>query len=443
MTAVLIAMLLLGGAHAAFGVVIFESSSMTIHMKDTVTVEFFADISAATTTSTINIFANSSNEGIVTVETPDSSTIKPGIWNSSIEVHGVFLGNADIVLYITIDDVVYSSESLSITVIREERVIDTVFTASVALLVSILYINFGCAMDWDVCRKTLKRPIGPVIGFLCQFAFMPVMSYGLAYLLFPDNAEMQLGIFFTGVSPSGGASNIWTVLLGGNLNLSVTMTTICTLTAFGMMPLWIFTLGAQIFSRGNLVIPYSRVAMFAFALVVPLAIGFFIQKKLPRVCRLMVRIMKPFSICLILFIIIFAIATNLYLFQLFSWRIIVAGMGQPWLGFIFGYVVSFILRQPPLDTRAIAIEAGIQNTGIAIFMLRFSLPQPAADLTTVAPVACAIMTPIPLTILYIIKLIVDRRKKKLRASTEKLQDNPQSVVAITSSGAPTRVTSFD
>lgn len=44
--------------------------------------------------------------------------------------------------------------------------------------------------------------------------------------------------------------------------------------------------------------------------------------------------------------------------------------------------MAFILRQSPADCLTIAIETGIQNTGIAIFMLRFSLPQPQADLTT-------------------------------------------------------------
>lgn len=44
--------------------------------------------------------------------------------------------------------------------------------------------------------------------------------------------------------------------------------------------------------------------------------------------------------------------------------------------------LSKIFRQVPEDCIAIAIEAGIQNTGIAIFMLRFSLGQPEADLTT-------------------------------------------------------------
>lgn len=47
------------------------------------------------------------------------------------------------------------------------------------------------------------------------------------------------------------------------------------------------------------------------------------------------------------------------------------------------------------------MEAGIQNTGIAIFILRFALEQPQADLTTVVPVAVAIMTPFPLMAYYL------------------------------------------
>jgi len=59
------------------------------------------------------------------------------------------------------------------------------------------------------------------------------LSYIIGCILFPDTPEMQIGMFFTGVSPSGGASNMWTVLLDGNLNLSITMTTLCTIAAFG------------------------------------------------------------------------------------------------------------------------------------------------------------------------------------------------------------------
>jgi len=60
----------------------------------------------------------------------------------------------------------------------------------------------------------------------------------------------------------------------------------------------------------------------------------------------------------------------------------VAGLGLPWLGYSSGWLLARLFKQPPSDTLAISIETGIQNTGISIFLLRFSLGQPEADLTT-------------------------------------------------------------
>jgi len=59
------------------------------------------------------------------------------------------------------------------------------------------------------------------------------ISFGLARVLFPNQPALQLGLFFTGCSPGGGASNIWTVALNGNLDLSITMTAISTFASFG------------------------------------------------------------------------------------------------------------------------------------------------------------------------------------------------------------------
>ncbi|KAF7384866.1 hypothetical protein HZH66_011952 [Vespula vulgaris] len=408
------------------------TNSITLTMEETKTIPFsvfivstnpenfsFDYISASTNIATIN--------GVIT---QNNSHHFDGILN----ITGIFLGTTKIKLYLMKDkNIEDSKDILSVTVVRYQRTIDKIFTASVAILVSILYINFGCAMDWELCRKTLKKPIGPAIGCFCQFFFMPLLSYGIGYCLFPEQPELQLGMFFTGISPSGGASNIWTILLDGNLNLSVTMTTICTILAFGFMPFWVFTLGKHIFERGELAIPYDRIAMFAVGLIIPLLIGFLIQKKLPKLCKLMIRIMKPFSAILIIFIVVFAILTNLYLFKLFSWKIVLAGMGLPWLGFIFGMLVSLIFKQSRPDIIAIAIETGIQNTGVAIFLLRFTLKPPADDLTTVVPVSSAIMTPIPLIILYIVKVIFNykRRQQKVTNASESLENSECCAEPIT------------
>lgn len=64
-------------------------------------------------------------------------------------------------------------------------------------------------------------------------------------------------------------------------------------------------------------------------------------------------------------------------------QILVAGLLLPWFGYFVGWLLSVLFRQNYEDRLAIAIEAGIQNTGIAIFVLRYALPQPEADLTTV------------------------------------------------------------
>ncbi|KAK9722773.1 Sodium Bile acid symporter family [Popillia japonica] len=330
---------------------------------------------------------------------------------SQFNMTGNFLGKTAITMTIKSNSEALYEETMPITVIRRKRAIDHIFTGSVATLVALIYINFGCALDWSEVRSGLRRPIGPVIGFISQFLFMPLLSFGLGKVLFPSNTDMQLGMFFAGVAPAGGASNMWTVILGGNLSLSITMTAISNIAAFAMMPLWLFTLGKQIFDKSEIPVPYMQITTYALALVVPLFIGYLMQRYLKRIARFLARILKGFSSLLLIFIIVFAIVTNLYLFKLFSWQIIISGLGLPWLGYVLAWIFAKICRQSPKDALTIAIEAGIQNTGISIFLLRVVLPQPEADLTTIAPVAVAIMTPIPLLLLYICQRIRERCKK--------------------------------
>merc|ERR1719273_2867796 len=255
-----------------------------------------------------------------------------------------------------------------------------------------------------------------MIGFICQYIFMPLIAFGLGFI-FPaaellgqkasTYAPMRLGLFVTGCSPGGGASNIWTVMFGGNLDLSVTMTAVSTFAAFFMMPLWIFTLGATIFNEHDIIIPYYKICIYAFFLVVPLSIGLAISRWAPKVSKFMVKILKPLALFLILFIIVFGVWANLYIFDMMTWQVLLSGMGLPWLGFSFGFTIAKILKRPMEDVIAIAIETGVQNTGMSIFILWFTLDHPLGDMTAVIPVAAATMTPLPLLTALIIMKIRD------------------------------------
>jgi len=292
----------------------------------------------------------------------------------------------------------YSESDLRLIVTRSKakKTASKIFGYSVAFLISLAYINMGCALDLQVMKQVLLRPIGPAIGFISQFLFMPLVAFTLSFIFPPDMPEMRLGLFVTGCSPGGGASNIWTIMFNGNLDLSVTMTAVSTFSAFIMMPLWMFLLGEVIISDTDIVVPYSSIVKYGVLLIIPLSIGILINRFLPRVSKFLVKILKPLALFLILFILVCGIWSQFFMIKLISWRIGLVGFGLPWLGFAFGCLFSKLCRRERKDIIAIAIETGVQNTGMAIFMLWFTLDHPAGDLAAVVPVAVATFTPLPL-----------------------------------------------
>lgn len=117
-------------------------------------------------------------------------------------------------------------------VVREHTIFVMGFGAMIAILVALNNINVGCQLDKEVVLSQLKRPIAPAIGMFCQFIFMPLVSYGTALLLL-ENPVTRLGLFTIGSCPGGIYSNFYTLLLQGDLDLSVTMTFMSNLGALG------------------------------------------------------------------------------------------------------------------------------------------------------------------------------------------------------------------
>ena len=64
-----------------------------------------------------------------------------------------------------------------VSVVRAETWVDYVFIAVVTFLVLCANIFMGFKIELEVVKEVLKKPFAPAIGFLCQFGFMPVVSY--------------------------------------------------------------------------------------------------------------------------------------------------------------------------------------------------------------------------------------------------------------------------
>lgn len=346
-----------------------------------------------------------------------------GIWSGLFTVKGNFLGFSDIRVKtralnttasksVPVEEV--SETKLPISVVRPNSKLQTVFIVSVAILVSVNYINMGCALDMTVVKSVLVKPIAPLLGFACQSIIMPLVAFGVGYYMFNADQNLQLGLFTFGCSPGGGASNMWTVLLGGNLNLSITLTFISNAVSLLMMPFWLFTLGSSLFKGPLSKLPFGNIVGSLVSMVVPLGVGLLIQRYLPKTAKFCRKIIAPASIVMILYIVVFATVTNLYMFKILNWRILVASSLNVWIGFLAGVILGYLFRLEGQDIIAIAIETGVQNTGISIVLLGVSLTQPSADLASVVPVAASIVTPIPLLVALVVKKIKTCYDKKHR-----------------------------
>lgn len=215
--------------------------------------------------------------------------------NGTVTLLGKFLGKTEMYFvqvqkqsngsYKPLDGDNHKSNVLDIIVQRSQTKISLIFTISVATLVSLNYINMGCALDLNVVKSVLMKPIAPLVGFLSQYLIMPVSSYFLGLWLLPDSTHLRLGLFIFGCSPAGGASNMWTVLLNGNLDLSVTMTFISTIAGVVTLPLWMYTLGRQVYASTAVKVPVGNILATLLSMAFFLGIGLLFQKYLPRVSR--------------------------------------------------------------------------------------------------------------------------------------------------------------
>ncbi|KAF5282348.1 hypothetical protein FQR65_LT14337 [Abscondita terminalis] len=340
-----------------------------------------------------------------------------GNWlsNGLDRLKGDYLGTTTITMTVGSK---FAVTELVVKVVRPERVIDTIFIASAATFVSIFFIMYGCVVDWSEVRMSIRKPLGLSIALFGKFIIMPTFSYGLGVLLYPENPEMQLGLFFTGVSSCVNVSNAWVVISNGDINLSIIITIITTVAAFGVMPLWLFTLGGVVYADANINVPYKEISIYAAGVVVPIVVGCFFQSFCKTVSRFLAPALKFFSVFIILYITVFAFVVHLYLFERLSWRHFVAGLSLPSLGCASTYILAVLFKQSSKTALTIAVETGIQNTGIAILLLRLALPQPESDLVTMVPIYVATMTPVPLLVMLIHQSRCTKQESLLNNETQ-------------------------
>lgn len=358
-----------------------------------------------------------------------------------VNVSALFIGynNINVTLYDDLGDVV-GEGVLRMSVLLSYQNLSDLFTMIIGVLVTFMYVSMGATIDLQVIWNIIRKPIGPMLGMICQYIFMPLIAFGIGLVAFPDNVLARLGLFLLGCCPGGGSSNMWTYMLDSSLDLSIMMTFASSVAAFAMLPAWVLLLGRVIMADQDFYMPYKDIALVILGLSFPCFLGILAQRYLPRVTKALKFLLTPVTVFNLLLLFTFGVYANRYVFSLFDVKTVVAGFGLPALGYMSGYFLALIFRLPHKDRVAISIETGIQNATLAVFILKFTLEKPAGDLTVLYPAASVVMTPVPLVIAlttYRLYLCYRARssKKELQGSTVKEMEEDRKKQVDLANGA--------
>ena len=191
----------------------------------------------------------------------------------------------------------------------------------------------------------------------------------------------KLGLILLGSCPGGAASNFWTAMLGGDVNLSVTMTLVSSVASFGMTSLWAYVLGNPLLSHGVIKVPYHMIAISLASFAIPIGLGVLWKYKWPkRAERVGQLAARPFFLLCLIILPTIAAANSKFMFYLLTWRHVLSGFLLGVLGYICGAGMALICCQERAQVIAISLETAIQNGGIAFVVLNLTFPSPYADI---------------------------------------------------------------
>jgi BASS family bile acid:Na+ symporter len=135
-------------------------------------------------------------------------------------------------------------------------------------LIQIITFGMGTTLSAKDFRNVLTMPWPVFIGIALQFVIMPLVGYTIA-MTFGFPPEVAAGVILIGSVSSGVASNVMTYLAGGNVPLSVTITSATTLLSPVVTPFWMKTLAGRL-------VPVDFVAMMLSIfnmIIIPIAAG--------------------------------------------------------------------------------------------------------------------------------------------------------------------------
>jgi BASS family bile acid:Na+ symporter len=226
-------------------------------------------------------------------------------------------------------------------------------------LLGLIMFGMGLTLKTADFQEVFRKPLRVLLGVLAQFIVMP----GLAWLLckiMQLPPEIAVGVILVGCCPGGTASNVITWFARGDVALSVAITAITTLLAPLVTPTLIWLLASA-----WLPVKFSALFLSIVQVVIlPIVLGLIAQRFLGTKVRTAVEVLPLVSVISIVLIVAAVVSVSQARIAESGFLIMAVVILHNSLGLLLGYMAGRMFGLPLAQRKTLAIEVGMQNSGL-------------------------------------------------------------------------------
>ncbi|RME32987.1 MAG: bile acid:sodium symporter family protein [Gammaproteobacteria bacterium] len=228
-------------------------------------------------------------------------------------------------------------------------------------LLGVVMFGMGMTLTPASFAGVLSRPRLIATGVAMQYTLMPLIAWSLGRLLGLDPL-LAAGVVLVGSCPGGTASNVICYLARGDVALSITLTALSTLLSVLATPLLTWLLIGQ-----RVEVPAGAMLLSILKIVIlPVVLGLIISRLLGRRVGPVLHLFPLLSVAAIVLIIAIIVALNAGRLASLALPVVLAVMLHNLLGLGAAWGMASLLGYDERTRRTLAIEVGMQNSGLGV-----------------------------------------------------------------------------
>jgi len=244
--------------------------------------------------------------------------------------------------------------------------------AIVPLLAGVMFL-MGLTLTKEDFKQVSKNPSPVFVGVILQFIIMPFIALLIANTLQLSN-QLVIGMVLVGSCAGGTASNVMTYLARGDVALSISMTITSTMVGLVATPVlcnFYLSETVNVDTWGML----TTILQIVFS---PVLLGVLLNHYQAKRIRKIEHVIPTLSMLIILGIIAIVVALNSGSLASVGGLTLLAVILHNSFGLLGGFFLSRLLGLSLRQSHTIALEVGMQNSGLGVALAMQSFSATAA-----------------------------------------------------------------